>query len=254
MDKFNPYGNTCAFFIAKLQGKGKLLAALRHNKRTIQAERGADSHIDSTRMHLNYCLVGDEAPEAISKAADALMAQAKGKRKDNVQAVECLFSLPLSAGKDTTAFFQACANWVGGHFGGELLSFDVHLDESYPHAHALILPIVDGAMGGSAMVGDRKRLKHHLDSFYFSVASKFGFIRPVKKLKGKAKQQAASAVINAIVNDPVMQSSICPVIIKQIHDCPDIYANYLGLKVEERVEERSFAAIMTSRGRGRSRE
>ena len=137
---FNPYGNTCAFFIAKLQGKGKLLAALRHNKRAIQAERGADSHIDSSRIHLNYCLLGDEAPEVISKAADALLEKATGKRKDNVQAIECLFSLPLSASKDTGAFFKACANWVEGHFGGMLMSFDVHLDETYPHAHALILP------------------------------------------------------------------------------------------------------------------
>lgn len=250
LDRFNPHGNTYAFFLGKINNKSRLLAALRHNKRTIQAERGADSHIDASRIHLNYALVGDDAPEAIAKLANLLAAEAKHRRKDNVLAVEWIIALPLTARLNQEAFFESCSRWAAEHFGGTLLSFDVHLDEAYPHAHALILPLIDGRMAGSAMVGHGKSFAAHQNAFHIKVASKFGLVRPVRKLKGKAKQLAANAVLEAIKNDPVTESLLYPVVEKGIRDCPDTYANFLGLDVKQRVVERSFVAIMTSKGRG----
>lgn len=250
LDRFNPNSNNYAFVLGKIRSRRQLLGALRHNKRAIQAERGADSHIDASRIHLNYSLVGSEAPELIVERADLLAAQAKHRRKDNVLAVELIVALPVNDHIDKDAFFVVASSWVEEHFGGTVLSFDVHLDEAYPHAHALIMPLIDGRLNGSAMVGYGKKFKSHQDNFHFKVASKFGLVRPLRKLKGKAKQLAVHAVLEAIKNDPVTESLLYPVLKKEIRDCPDTYANFLGLDIKEHKEERSFVAIMTSKGRG----
>jgi len=41
------------------------------------------------------------------------------------------------------------------NFAGELLSFDIHKDEAAPHAHAVILPLIDGKMQGSNMMAEK---------------------------------------------------------------------------------------------------
>jgi hypothetical protein len=64
------------------------------------------------------------------------------------------FSLPIDRHtQDTKPFFTYCPNWIKKTFAGELLSFDVHLGESAPHAHAVILRLIDGKMQGRDMVG-----------------------------------------------------------------------------------------------------
>jgi hypothetical protein len=77
--------------------KGGVLAALKHNKRTLQAERGAGANIDVTRTPLNYCLTDPAAPEAIAMHAKVQMVKAgiDTPRKNQVMAVEVLFSLPI---------------------------------------------------------------------------------------------------------------------------------------------------------------
>ena len=97
-------------------------------------------------MPLNYALTEPDSAEAIDRHAKVLMVQSgiDQPRVNQVMAVEIIFSLPIDRHQqDTRPFFKDCFEWVKQHISGVLLSFDVHLDESAPHAHALILPLVD---------------------------------------------------------------------------------------------------------------
>jgi hypothetical protein len=98
-----------------LSGNGKLLAAARHNKREIQKELGAAGHIDATKMHLNYALLGDATPEAVAAKAKSIL-QSLGitkLRKNAVSAIEIVFSLPVHAQIDHRAYFADCRDERG---------------------------------------------------------------------------------------------------------------------------------------------
>ena len=170
--------------LGKIKGKNGILVALKHNKREFQRESGARLNIDPSRTKLNYSLTTNQTSEEISKNADLLIFNAgiKAIRKNGVMAVEILFSLPVQWHQyHTNDFFLDCFKWVGKNFLGELLSFDVHLDEHAPHAHAVILPLVDGRMNGSDMVGNKTNLKRLLDLFYLEVGIKHGLVKSGKK-------------------------------------------------------------------------
>ncbi len=239
--------------VAKLKGAGKILAASRHNKRVIQAEKGADSHIDAPRSHLNYSLVGFDTPEAVANHAKNLMADAGigNLRKDAVLAIEVLFSLPTNTNINTLNFFIDCCEWLPIHFGGVLLSFDVHHDEAAPHAHALILPLVDGVMAGSDLVGHRTRLRVLQDSFHINVARKYGLTKPMRKLAGEAKDKTAKLVLDFIKSDSIMKSSLFQLVRDDIVRSPEKYADYLNIeKATPNKKQRDFVTIMTSKGKG----
>ena len=95
--------------LGTIKGKNGVLEALKHNKRELQAERGADAHIDVTKTPLNYCLAGDDTPSKIAIHAKVQMLQAgiDTPRKNGVMAVEVVFSLPIDRHQqDTNPFFE----------------------------------------------------------------------------------------------------------------------------------------------------
>ncbi len=134
---------------------------MKHNKRTLQAERGAGANIDPLRTSLNYALTRAYTAEQIDRYPKVLMVKAgiDKPRKNGVMALEVIFSLPIDRHqKDTRLFFKDCLQWVKKNIPGELLSFDVHLDESAPHAHTLILPLVNNKMKGNEIMGGKGNL------------------------------------------------------------------------------------------------
>lgn len=238
--------------LAKLKGNGKLLAAAKHNRRTIQRELGADNHINASRMSLNYSLAGVESPEAIAAEAKAMMHAAgiEKQRKDGVTAIEILFSLPVSHSLDERAFFADCLAWVRSHFACHVLSFDVHMDESTPHAHALLLPLVNGRMLGSDMVGNRTRLRALQSIFYAQVGMKHGLQKPIARLSGTAKASLERTVLNLLKTDPAMRSPVWPCIRDLIKLDPAPFAHLLGVGVGQPRAKRTAVQIMTGKGKG----
>lgn len=239
--------------MAKLKGSGKILAASRHNKRVIQAEKGADSHIDMSRSHLNYSLVGFDNPEAIADQANSLISEAGivNLRKDAVMAIEVIFSLPANNNTDILGFFIDCCDWLPKHLGGKVLSFDVHLDEACPHAHALVLPLVDNRMIGGKLIGYKGRLRSLQDSFHLLVGRNYGLTKPMRKLSGESKTKTANLVLNFLKSDAIMKSSIYQLIRDDIVRNPEKYADYLNIeKATPNRKTKDFASIMISKGRG----
>ena len=79
--------------LGTVKGKNGVLNALKHNKRTLQAERGAGANIDPSRTPLNYSLTKPDSAEAIDRHAKVLMVQAgiDQPRVNQVMAVEIMY-------------------------------------------------------------------------------------------------------------------------------------------------------------------
>jgi len=192
--------------LKKLTGRDIVRVAAKHNLREIQAEIGAGSHIDCTRIPMNQVLSGPATAAKVAAVAERLLHDAgAGKlRKDAVQAVELIASLPPDASVDQKVFFSDALAWARGFFNAPVLSAVVHLDESAPHCHILILPLVDGRMVGSALVGNRTRLQAMQADFFDQVGRVHGLIRAKARprLRLAERQKAASMVLTAIQGDP----------------------------------------------------
>lgn len=247
-----------AFFrLKKLKGSGILLAAARHNRRAIQAEFGADGHINPARSHLNETLRGPVSPDGVAQQAKAAMqAAGVGKlRKDAVVGIEAVFSLPVDHSIDHRQYFAQCVEWTGAQFGGaeNILSADIHHDEAQPHVHILLVPLFNGRMVGSDMVGNRQSLLALQSKFFNEVARPFGLTKPPIRLLGIAKTEAAARVI-AIMKanqDPALKSDTWAVIRAAIESDPAPFAAALGVVVATKAKRlKSSTAIFTSSGKG----
>ena len=244
------------FRMGKVNGKNGILSALKHNKRALQAELGAGAHIDAFRTPLNYSLTDPATAEQVDRAAKVLMVQAgiDKPRSNQVMALEILFSLPINRHQqDTRPFFQCCMDWTTRNIAGVLLSFDVHLDESAPHAHALILPLVDNKMQGNKIMGNIGNLNRLRNLFYTEVACHFGLRRnKTKRLSGNDKEGLEKQVLMRLRTDAVMKSAIWPCVRDAIHNDPLPYAQLLGIERKPaKYTGRSFVQIMTSKGKGK---
>lgn len=242
--------------LGTIKGKSGLLAALKHNKRTLQNERGASANINHTKTSLNYSLTGNDAPESIDMHAKIQMIKAgiDTPRKNGVMAVEVLFSLPIDRhNQDTRPFFEDCHKWILKTFAGELLAFDVHLDESAPHAHAVMLPLIDGKMQGNSLIGNTGNLMRLINQFHLEVAKNYGLSRGDKKrLSYLDKESVEKLVLTSLKSDPVMRSSVWACVRDSIHKDPLPFAQMLSIEPKRPLTKpvKSFVDHKRSKGKG----
>ena len=205
--------------------------ALRHNKRVFKGGK-CPLNIDRSRSHLNYALAGDAEPETIVSHANDQISRAgiEKLRKNGVIAIELLFSLPPNRhDQDTSDYFLDCFEWVKGEFHCEVLSFDVHLDESAPHAHALVLPLIEGKMCGSQLMGGKGELYARNDRFHKAVASKYGLSK-TDPLYGEEKWIAVERVKEVLRSDPVFRSKILDLVMGAVDCDPLPFMRELGIR------------------------
>jgi hypothetical protein len=229
---------------------GGLLPALRHNKRDLPEK----THIDPNRSPLNYCLhhVGDEnTPQAINREVNVILARHDIKpRKNACMAIECVFSLPANRHhQNTRPFFEACLEWVKTALTGIVLSFDIHLDEGAPHAHALILPLLDGKLQGHIIRGGRGNINKLQNAFMQELGSKHG-LKSNKRLTATAKAQLYTDIIKALeqAREPIMQSILWDVVRDDIRRNPLPYAQLLDIAAsasKNTGKPKTFVQIMT---------
>lgn len=176
-----------AFSSGKLSGFLHLQAALRHNLREIAAERGPYGNIDSRRTCNNYALHGPDTSTAAMGIAKGIVSTAdtggKALRKDAVVGIELIFTaLPKTKG-DLNEYFADCTRWAEAEFKAPLLSSVAHLDESSPHCHVILVPLVKGKMNGARLYGGKTQMSARLSSFYETVGKQYGLTRPEIRVK-----------------------------------------------------------------------
>jgi Plasmid recombination enzyme len=255
--------STAAFLrVKKLKGSGIIKAAARHNRREIQAELGADSHIDPARSRLNQTLQGAATADGVALLAKELMlgAGVGSLRKDAVMCIEALCSLPPDTAIDDTSYFTDCAIWVAAHFGGvqNILSVDIHRDEGALHCHVLILPLdANKRMNGGRMLGLRT-YKDWQALFYKEVASRYGLKKPPARLTGATKKTAASAVLQRLreTKDTALASKVWATFRDMIERDPAPCLTALGLAVDvsksghKTSKYKTMADLAASTGKG----
>ena len=236
--------------VKKLKGGGIVLAAARHNLREIQAELGAGGTIDPTRMRLNVVMHGPgDAADVAALAKARMQAAGVGKlRKDAVQAIELVFSLPHCTVMDKRHYFADCLAWAGARFGADnILSAVAHHDEAAPHMHVLLLPLV----------GNRRTLADMQVAFHSAVASQHGLRKAPKRLAGPSKDAAAHLVLQhlRVTSDAVLRSAAWPTIRDAIERDPAPFIEALGLHLAApQKPSKTMAQIFTSKGKGPRRE
>lgn len=247
-------------WLEKKTGVGIIRKAAKHNKREIQAEMGATGSIDPTRSHLNYALVGPATASGVGQLAKDLM-RAAGvvkDRKNGVLGIEVLFSLPHGHPVDDRVYFTACMDWAARYFGGasNILSADVHHDEAQLHCHLLILPLLDGKMGASKMVGNTQDLEAMQDQFHAEVAQLYGLRKP-GRLSVTAKKAAAKAVLQHLreTGDSALQSAGWANIRTGIENDPGPWLLTFGIEIEAPAKKvKLFVDYVVSKGKGPARE
>lgn len=174
----------------KLTGKGIIEVAARHNHREILAELGTTSggHIDPARVGLNSVLRGYSTAAAVASHAQRLMRMAgvKAMRKDAVRALEIIFSLPSQSVIDRDRFFEESVQWATQYLKAPIISAIVHNDEAAPHCHVLVLPLIDGRMVGSDLMGGRAKLQALQADFHTQVGQRHGLTRQMAQKRHSA--------------------------------------------------------------------
>ena len=245
--------------IKKINNSQKVRVALRHNKRDIQRELGADSTIDSTKMHGNYSLTTEGNASDMYKPVQAAINQyhrshTKRIRKDAIHAIEIIFTIPSSHNVDCRLFFQSCLDWVMREFKElGLISSDVHRDEANPHMHVLLNCITADKLIGARSVGFGKEFKQRNQRFLDEVGKKFGLEAAPAKLVHGDRKRLAHSVIQKMKqdNDPLLKSSCLSLVRNAIDDNPVPYAQLLGIPIVCTPKPlRTVAQIMTSKGKG----
>jgi hypothetical protein len=166
---------------------------MQHNMREIYAEIGIREgcSIDASRMHLNMSLFksGDSAAAASAFGYQLIFENVKKFASNAGLGIEILFSLPNNLGIDYEAFFRIATDWARRYFNVPLLSSIIHNDESTPHCHVILIPIRDGKLSVSKLLGRKADTYKMQDDFYNNVAKKFGLVPHRSKKEKKAKQR-----------------------------------------------------------------
>lgn len=238
--------------LKKLVGRDIVRVAAKHNLRELQSELGAGSHIDHTRIGLNQILVGADNAAGVAADAERLMQEAGvgNLRRDAVRGVEIIVSLPASSAIDRETFFSDSLAWVRGFFSVPVLSAVVHLDEAAPHCHVLLLPLVNGRMAGSDLVGNKTRLQAMQTGFFEEVGRRYGLTRPKaqRRLNQATRDKAASMIVTAIQGSPELldkrdvESALLEVLRRD--PAPLLMALKLTMPLSEK-PVKTFAGIMT---------
>jgi hypothetical protein len=120
--------------------------------------------------------------------------------------------------------------WVKTALTGIVLSFDIHLDEGAPHAHALILPLLDGKLQGRNIMGSKANIYKLQNAFMQEVGIKHG-LKPTKRLTTTAKMQLYTNIIKALeqAREPILQSKLWDVVRDSIRNNPLPYAQLLDI-------------------------
>jgi hypothetical protein len=176
-------------------------------------------------------------------------------RKDAVMGIEIVFSLPPELSIDDKAYFSDCTAWTGAYFGGvqNILSADIHRDEAAPHCHVLLLPLIDGRLNGSGLVGNKQKLMAMQTQFHQGVAARYGLRKAPARLSSPAKLAASTAVFERMrqTGDKALQSAAWPSIRAGIENDPRPFLLTMGIEVATPKKKlKSMAEIFTGKGKG----
>lgn len=184
--------NTVIINFGKIKSYQQLLAAGKHNYRLINTEIGLEKggKINPQHSYLNKILNGTDNPKELRDGTKRIIEAnySRKLRKDAVIAVEIMFSPNSNFSMDFNDFFEDCLQWTKDYYQLPILSAVSHFDETSPHLHVLMLPLKNGCMIGSKIIGYKSNLRYMKESFHSRLATKYQLIQYVKKENYSSEQ------------------------------------------------------------------
>lgn len=148
--------------MAKMKAEN-LTGIQRHNQR--ETDNHSNPDIDIQRSHLNYDLVNVQSVnyrDHIRQIIDSQKISNRAVRKDAVLVDEWLITSDYSFFQsltDSKKYFEDSLTYFSERCGAENIAYaTVHLDETTPHMHLGIVPMVEGRLS-SKQVFNRQALK-----------------------------------------------------------------------------------------------
>lgn len=154
----------------KMQNQHKHSEVNSHNFRTV-----LHNNVDAEKTHLNRCLLGGFTPLEANKirnnrwlelqeANDDKNGKNKAFRSDTVGSLEVL--LAVSPGyfdsNDLELWVEAQKDFIVSEFGREnIVSMVLHLDETTPHIHCEVIPVVDNKLNAKMKVGNKAAMSKY---------------------------------------------------------------------------------------------
>ncbi len=132
-----------------------------------------------------------------------------------------------------------------------MLSFDIHLDEAAPHAHAVIMPLIDCKMQGRKMMGGKGDLMRLINNFHLDVARHYGLSRSDRKrLSNADKEKIEREVLTRLKSDSVMNSCVWAIVRDFIKQDPMLFAQLLSVSPPAKTKAKSFVDYKRAKGKG----
>lgn len=239
--------------IKKLTGKAIIEVAARHNHREIQAELGAlqGGRINPARIGLNRVLRGCDTAAGVASHAKTMMDDAgvKPLKRTAVLALEIVFGLPPQSDIDHDQFFNESIQWAEQYFAVPVISAIVHNDEAAPHCHVMLLPLVDGRMVGSDLMGGRAKLLTMQADFHSQVGQRHGLTRQAsqKRLSAATRKQAIDSAFDLLdANSGLSAAVLLALLAPHMNDpAPLLLALGLSMPAEKVKPKDTFVGIMT---------
>ena len=132
-----------------------------------------------------------------------------------------------------------------------ILSAIVHNDEAAPHCHVILLPLVDGRMRGSELMGNRIKIMAMQGDFQAKVGQRYGLARQVAPARPSAahRQQAIDAALAVLEANSGLQAGLLRVLLEPHKANPEPLLLALGIAmpaVKPKTKRAdTFAGIMT---------
>lgn len=169
-------------------------AAIAHNYRTSKLEK---CNIDATLTPLNFCMPRDGTPK--ERLASKLKTLGKKVRKDAVVAVELVLSLTPEWFDGLTKDRHALRNhpkflewgnasvaWASKEFGDNVIDVALHMDESSPHMHILVVPMTtDGRLCAKEVLAKVELMRRQTS--YAEAMAPFGVSRGIPAAETKRR-------------------------------------------------------------------
>lgn len=174
--------NTCIFRAEKLKTAVSFKRAYSHNYRT-----NSVPNADPAKTALNEELVvlkdGQTYQDAFEQRIKDLL---YAPRRDAVKGIGVLLAITGDAKiVDEEHWKKQNVRWLQDTFGKEnVISVVLHKDETTPHIHAVVIPVVNGRLSAKHYLGGKKAMST-LQTSYASYMAEVGLERGVKRSRAR---------------------------------------------------------------------
>jgi Plasmid recombination enzyme len=240
--------------LLKLNGLSKTIAlAEAHNLRKIAAEFKTFKHIDRNRSHLNVELVpsGDQplTQKVLEIVKDAGIDPNKGvnKRFGKAYAIEWVFTTTHGFRCNFESLYKDCLDWLTLRYPTcPIVHAVIHYDESDPHMHVIMVPIVGKNLPSSKLLGYKGICRKRNEDLFKVIGQKYGFTSG-ESLKGSAKRMASIKAIEACekLNWHDFRKRLWQPLIHAIQTRPEPFLKALDISVSDLQEMGQYVVTTT---------